>query len=102
MCINLRLIFEILSGIAVEIRYLLDSKHGIYGAGSFIATVTSWYLRMDMRKFTSVILYMNSTCIAQWLFEANFEVLHCYGAYARRHKHGTPECSFMQTRFDSF
>ena len=57
-------------GIAVEIRLLWDSKHGVYGAVSFIAIVTSWYLCKDMRKFTSVI--MNIICIAQWLFEANF------------------------------
>ena len=62
-----------------------------------IAIVTSWYLCMDMRKFTSVILYMNIICIAQRLFEANFEILHCSGAFARRHKHCKPECSFMQT-----
>ena len=31
MCIILSLICEILSGIAVEIRFLWDSKHGIYG-----------------------------------------------------------------------
>ena len=65
MCIILRLVCEILSGIAVEIRSLWDYKHGIYEAASFIAIFTSWYLRMDMRKFTSVILYMNITCIAQ-------------------------------------
>ena len=29
MCIILELICEILSGIAVEIMFLLDSKHGI-------------------------------------------------------------------------
>ena len=35
MRIILRLICEILSEIAVEIRFLWDSKHGIYGAASF-------------------------------------------------------------------
>ena len=104
MCIILRFICEILSWIAVEIRFLWDSKHGtgIYGAASFIAIVTSWYLHMDMRKFTSVILYMNIICVAKWLFEANFEILHCSGAFARNHKHCKPECSFMQTHVDYF
>ena len=36
MFIILRLICEILSGIAVEISFLWDSKHGVYGAASFI------------------------------------------------------------------
>ena len=40
--IILRLICEILSGISIEIRFLWDSKHGKYGAASFIAIVTSW------------------------------------------------------------
>ena len=102
ICIFLRLIFEILSGIAVEIRFLWDSKHGIYEAASFIAIVTSWYLRMDMRKFISVILYMNIICIASWLFEANLAILHCSDAFAQRHKHCKPECSFMQTGVDYF
>ena len=48
------------------------------------------------------ILNMSITCIAQWLFEANFEILHCSGAFAWRHKHCKPECSFMQTRVDYF
>ena len=90
MCIILRLICEILSGIAVEIRFLWNSKHGIYGAASFIAILTSWYLRMDMRTFTSVILKMNIICISQWLFETNFEILHCSGAFAWRYKHFNP------------
>ena len=55
------------------------------------------HLRKDTRKFTSVILYMNIICIEQWLFDANFEILHCSGAFARRYKHSNPECSFMQT-----
>ena len=88
-----------LSGIAVEMRFLLDSK---YGAASFIAIVTSCYLRKDMRKFTSVILYMNIICIAQWLFNPKFDILHCSCAFARRHKHCKPECSFMQTCADYF
>ena len=102
MFIILRLICEILSGIAVEIRFIWDSKHGVYGAASFIAIVTLWYLRKDMRKCTSVILYMNMICIAQWLFDPNFEILHCSGASARRHQHCKPQCSFMQTRVDHF
>ena len=97
MCIIFRLICEILSGIAVEIRFLGDSKHGVYGAASFIAIVRSWYLRKDIRKFTWIILYMNIICIAQWLFDDNSEILHCSGAFERRHKHCKPECSFMQT-----
>ena len=102
MCITLELICEILSGIAFEIRFLWDSKHGVYGVSSFMAIVTSWYLRKDMRQLTSVILYMNITYVAQWLFDANFDILHSSGAFARRHKHCKPECSFMQTRVDYF
>ena len=56
----------------------------------------------ELEKFTSVILYMNTICIAQWLCDANFEILHCSDAFARRHKHCKPECSFMQTRVDYF
>ena len=26
-----------------------------------------------MRKFTDVILYMNTICIAKWLFDTNFK-----------------------------
>ena len=39
MCMILRLICGILSGIAVEIRFLKDSKYGVYGAASFRAIV---------------------------------------------------------------
>ena len=102
ICIILRLICEILSGIAVEIRFLWNSKHGVYGAVSFIAIVTSCYLCKDMRKFTSAILYMDIICIPQWLCDANFEILHFSGVYARRHKHCKPECSFRQTCVDYF
>ena len=91
MCIILRLICAILNEIAVEIMFLWDSKHGLYRAAPFIAIVTSWYLRKDKRKFTSVILYMNIICIAQWLFDAKSEILHCSSAFARRHKHCKPE-----------
>ena len=35
------------------------------------------------------------TCIAQRLYEANFEILHCSGGFARRHN-CKPECSFMK------
>ena len=35
----------------------------------------------------SAILFINIICIARWLFEANFEILHCSIAFARRHKH---------------
>ena len=64
---------EILSEIAVKIRFLWNSKHGVYGAASFIAIVTSCYLRKDMRKFASVILYMNIICIAQLVCDANLK-----------------------------
>ena len=74
MCIILRLICEVLSGTAVDIRFLWDSKHSVYWAASFIAIVTSWYLHKYLRKFTSVILYMNIICFAQWLFGANLEI----------------------------
>ena len=37
MCMIVRLICEILSGIAVEIRFLMDPRHGVYGVASFIA-----------------------------------------------------------------
>ena len=36
--------------------------------------------------FTSIILYMNSICIAQWLLGANIDILLFSGAFARRHK----------------
>ena len=83
-------------------KFLWDSKHSVFVAASFLAIVTSWYLRKDMRKFTSVISYMNIICIAQWLFEANLEILHCSGAFAWRHKHCKRECSFMKTHVDNF
>ena len=37
-------------------------------------------------NFTSVILYMNIMCIAQGLFGANFEILHCSHTLAQRQK----------------
>ena len=48
--------------------------------------------------YFSYFVYVNMiiVCIAQWLSEANFEILHCSGAFARRHKHCKPECSFMK------
>ena len=52
---------------------------------SLAASVTSWYLRKDMKKFTSVILYMNILCIAQWLSDANIEILHFSSALERHH-----------------
>ena len=99
---NIRLICETSSGISVDINFLWNSKYGVYGAESFIATVKSGYLRKDLRKYTSVILYMNIICIAQWLFDANLKILHCSDAFTRRHKHNKPECSFMQTCVDYF
>ena len=45
---------------------------------------------------------MNILCIPQWLFDANFEILHYSGVFARIHKHFKPECYFMQTRVDYF
>ena len=83
-------------------KVLWDSKNSVYGAASFIAIVMSLYLRKDKRKFTSDILYMNIICIAQWLFDANSEILHCSGAFAQCHKCCKPECSFMQTRVNYF
>ena len=65
MCVILKFICENLSGIAVEIRFLWDSKHDICGAALFIAIFTSCYLHKDTRKFTSIILYMNIVYIAQ-------------------------------------
>ena len=45
---------------------------------------------------------MNKIGIAQWLFDANFEILQWSGAFARRRKHYKPEIPFMQTRVDYF
>ena len=45
---------------------------------------------------------MNIICFAQWLFDANIEILHGTDAFARRHKHNKPELSFMQTCVDYF
>ena len=44
------------------------------------------------------------SCIQYYsvIIDANSEILHCSGAFARRHKHCKPECSFMQTRVDHF
>ena len=77
MCIILRLICEILSGIGfngnLNIVYM-EQRH-------------LWQLlRHDIYAWT-----------AQWLFEANFEILHCSCAFAQRLKH-KPDCYFMQTR----
>ena len=43
---------------------------------------------------------MNIICIAQWLIDANFEILHCSDAFAWGHKHCKQEFSFMLTHFD--
>ena len=65
MAIILRLICENLSNIAVIISFLWGREHGVYAEASFAASVTSRFLRNDMQKFTSVILYMNIIYIAQ-------------------------------------
>ena len=65
MAINLRLISENLSSIAIKMSFLWGREHGVYAEASFAASVTSRYLRDDMQNFTSVILYMNIIYIAQ-------------------------------------
>ena len=84
MYIILRLICEILSRIAVKISFLWGRKHGVYAASSFAASITPWYLHNDMQNFTSVMLYKNIICIAQWLLGISFEILHYCGAFAWR------------------
>ena len=74
----------------------------VYMEQRHLKQLSHWYLCMDMRKFTSVILNINIICIPQWVFEANFDIFHCSGARARRQKHCKRECSFMQTRVDNF
>ena len=81
-----RLICEILSRIAVKISFLWGRKHCVYAAVSFAAIVASSYLRNDMQNCTCIILYMNIICNACWLYGANFEILHCSGAFSRRQK----------------
>ena len=39
-----------------------------------------------MQNFTSVILYMNSICIAQLLSGANFQILYCSSTFTLRQK----------------
>ena len=65
MAIILRLICENLSRIAVSISFLWGCEHTAYAKASFVAIVTSRYLRNNMQNFTSVILYMNIIYITQ-------------------------------------
>ena len=44
-------------------------------------------------------MYRSVTII---FYDINFEILNFSGAYAWRHKHCKPECSFRQTRVDYF
>ena len=100
MYIILRLICEILSKIAVKISFLRGHKQGVYAQASLTASVTSWYLRNGLQNFTSFPFSINIICFARWLCDANFKILHCSGAFIRRHKIFKPENSFKQTRVD--
>ena len=75
MCIILRLICEILSGIAVEIKFLWDSKHGVYREASFKAIDMTWYLCKNTRKFTSIILHLNIISLSDYLIRVLTRVL---------------------------
>ena len=102
MYITLRLICESLSRIDVKISFLWCRKHWVYAAVSFVAIVTSRYLPNVMQNFTSVILYMNIICNAQWLFGAHLEILDCSADFTRRQKLLKQESTFKQTRVDFF
>ena len=45
---------------------------------------------------------MKIICIAQWLYDTNFEILHWSDECARRHKPFKSENTFEQTRVDFF
>ena len=77
------MICEILSRITVKISFLWGPKHDVYATAAFAASATLWYIRYDMQNFTSVILYMNTICIAQWLSGANSKILHSFPAFAQ-------------------
>ena len=100
MHITLRLICESLSRIAVKLSFLWCFKHCVYAAVSFAAIVRSWYLRNLMQNFTSVILYLNIICNAQWLFGANFDILDCSADFTRHQKRFKQENTFKQTCVD--
>ena len=105
MAIILRLICENLSCMAVKISFLWGYKLCVYVEASFTTIVTSRYLRYDMQTFTSVILYMNIiyiSIITQYLSGADFEILHCFGPFARRHKLFKPRKTSKQTRVEIF
>ena len=82
MHIILRLICEILSRISAKLSFLRVHKYCVYAAASFVAIVTSCYLRNDNQNFSSVILYTNIICNAKWLLGANLEIVHCSDAFA--------------------
>ena len=55
----------------IEIRFLWNSKQGLYRAASFIVSVTSSFLRKDIRQFTSfehpsVLLFCLLQLFCQW------------------------------------
>ena len=52
-----------------------------------------------MQNFTSIILYMimNIICNAQWLYGANFEILHCTDVFSERQKLLKQGSTFKQT-----
>ena len=91
---------KIFSRIALKISFLWSAKYGVYAAASFLVNVTSWCSRNDTQNFTSVILYLNITFFAQWLFGVNSEILHCPYVFARCQKLCKPDYIFKQTRVD--
>ena len=97
MFIILRWICEISSWIAVEIRFLWDSKHGIYGAASFIAIVTSWYLRIDMGNLLQLFwIWTSYVSLSDYLKLT----LKFYTVPGRLHD--VINIVFMQTRVDFY
>ena len=97
MHIILKLINYILSRIAVKISFLWGRIH----TASFATINTSRYLPNDMQNWTSVTLYTNIIIMyCTMTFGNMFEMLHCYGAFARRQQLFKQESTFKQRHVD--
>ena len=101
MHIILRLICENLSRIAVKISFLWGHIHCV---------LQQSHLQQLPRRVIYVTTYnilllsfciMNIICNAQWLYGANFEILHCSEAFSWRKTLFKQE-NFKQTRVDFF
>ena len=100
MYFMLRLISENLSTLAVKISFLLGRKHGVCTAQSFVTSVMLWYIRNNMQKFTSIILNMTTICIAQWLSDTKFKILHSSDVFTCCQNFGKHESVFIQTHVE--